>query len=1017
MTDMSFLNPEEKYRGTDLWMLNDRLEDHELARQMDEMKKAGCGAFIARTFIGLISDYPGEDYLDRMTAIITKAKETGQKVFLQAGYMPGGVAHLPEEFTHTVLKEINARDYCEKDGQVIAEHSGIKYCISPKENCLDLLNPKAMKYYMQIAYTDIWDRFKDEFGKTIVSVWVDEPHFNPPHLPWTAELPELFEKTWGYKIEDKIQSLFCHTDDYGSIRYHYWRVVLMLLKNAYFEEVSRWCREHNLKFSGHLMGEDALKMQIGFTCSIMPLYKYMDIPGIDFLTADTTWAHGLTAGIDNCRSVMTPLQCTGAAHQAGKSDILCEMYGVSTQGLTFSDQRYFMDYFAALGITHRCVHGIFYSLRGRRKRMYVPHFSYYQPWWTEYKAVTDYCGRVSWFMRQGKPVADVLVLHPVEAAFMEYESADMANVYGKCEEELRNAASKLDRMNLQFKVLLNDMLGMQCSFELGDEDTLADWGKALDGGLLKVGHMTYKTVVLPNLHVIRESTYSILKQFMAKGGRVVAMGSAPGRIDGKPDYRCGSIDGIRIVDGIDGLKSYLKEACPCEYIFESDDDCSCIWINIRDTEGGRSVFIFNTDRNRGRKGVLKFRGRFSAEEWLGESGEVENMAVGEENGCTIVDTYLKAGGSRMIALKKFAINEAVYDEADNRGVFYAADKRCIHIGGKWDIKRKNPNAMPLEFCSYKKGDGEYSSILPVLAVQQILCEEDYKGPVTLRFEISAAYIPEDVRLVLEEPDEYSLAINGIKLSINKTGMHYLEKNFEIIDISGALKKGTNIIEVTRYFEPLQKASTTLTELFQSLGGVELESLYLIGSFGLYASTEPTNTGCIRFNRNFRMGMEKTEAGRELTMEGYPFYAGTVVLEKTLTVDDVNEDEKAVLKVCDFRGCVGNVYINDSYAGKLCWEPYEVDVTGKLVKGGNKIRIELTNTLRNLLGPYHRPEGELPHCWREYPWTGDFDHRSAVRHPEWYKDRVPDTVTWTESYLQVPFGIDSVVLYFLERYHA
>jgi len=103
MTDMNFIDPGVEYRGTDLWMLNDRLEDNELGRQMEEMKKAGFDAF---AFVGLISDYPGENYLSKMSVIINKAKETGQKVFLQTGYMPGGVVNLPEKYTHTVIKEV-----------------------------------------------------------------------------------------------------------------------------------------------------------------------------------------------------------------------------------------------------------------------------------------------------------------------------------------------------------------------------------------------------------------------------------------------------------------------------------------------------------------------------------------------------------------------------------------------------------------------------------------------------------------------------------------------------------------------------------------------------------------------------------------------------------------------------------------------------------------------------------------------------------------------------------------------
>ena len=57
MIDKSqFSMPDLEYRGTDLWMLNDKLEDAELKRQIKEMKDKGCGSFIARNIPGLKSD-------------------------------------------------------------------------------------------------------------------------------------------------------------------------------------------------------------------------------------------------------------------------------------------------------------------------------------------------------------------------------------------------------------------------------------------------------------------------------------------------------------------------------------------------------------------------------------------------------------------------------------------------------------------------------------------------------------------------------------------------------------------------------------------------------------------------------------------------------------------------------------------------------------------------------------------------------------------------------------------------
>jgi len=1035
--------PGPEYRGTDLWMLNDKLEDTELKRQIEEMKEKGCGAFIARTFRGLKSDYPGKNFMDRMRVIIETAKETGLKVFLQAGYMPGGIPELPDEYTHTVIKKAEKNEEAATDGEILCKCNDAIYYRSKVKYTLDLLNPDAMKYYMKLAYEDTWVRFKDEFGKTIVSVWVDEPHFIPPDLPWTEKLPEQFQKMWGYNIQEKVELLFIDKDDYRTVRYHYWRTILHMLKNSYFEVVSKWCREHNLKFSGHLMGEDTFERQVGFTCSVMPLYKYMDIPGIDHLTNSMEWPNY------QAKFLMTPLQCVSAAYQAGKKDILCEMYGVSTQSITFERQKYIFDYFASLGITRRCVHGIFYSLKGQRKRFYAPHISYQQPWWKYYKEVTDYCARVSALMYQGEPMVDVLVLHPIETAFMEYKSSVSISKSAVVSVEYDNK-NEIFRMDKRFPDFLRNLLGMQLPFNLGDEDTIAEWGK-IEEGKLKVGQMYYKTVIIPDLKVIRKSTLKILRQFAAEGGNIIVKGQAPYMIDGTEDKRFEEIEGVKYVDGFSDLKKVISKICKRDFIFESSDDSTSIWINMKTIDDGRIAFVFNNDTARGRKGTLNINGLYDVEVWNAEDGTINRVNAKIIDGITKIDVELEAGGSKIFVLKQVMDAEKCSASSDldvcdvqienkqarnfQAGNVQSCDRsddqsddmqaavvvnstelmQSLDISGIWSVERKDPNVLPLEFCRFKKEDGDYSEIYPILAVQQILTKEDYRGQITLKFEFEVSYVPEDIKLAIEEPEEYSILINGKSIKMEKTGEYYRDKSFEIVNIAGTLREGLNFIEATRYFEPLQKPKSVLTSLFQNLSGVELEEIYLIGDFGVYGTLEPTDTGYVKFSRDFSLGLEQKHAGRELTMVGYPFYAGSIVLSKTINISDINYDvnyKKAILKVDDFRACIGKVFINGKYAGSLRWKPYEVDITGLLVWGENKIEIEITNTLRNLLGPYHIPKGEDSHCWSE-AWTGEYDRSTRTSYPDWYlkENRIPDTAIWTESYMQKPFGIDSVRICF------
>jgi hypothetical protein len=992
-----FERPDLIHRGTELWMLNDRLEEDELRRQIAEMKKQGFYSFIARTYIGLASDYPGQDFMGKMRAIVDEAKKQNMKVFIQAGYMPGGVLGLPDKYTHTTLRKVTSGEIT--GGEVLFKGDDAAYILMRKQFFLDMLNVDAVKYYMKASYEAIWKDFKDDFGKTIISVWVDEPHFSPPELPWTDRLPEVFQKTWGYSIKEKVRLLFEDAEDYKRVRYHYWRTVLRLLKEAYFTEVSEWCRRNGLLFSGHLMGEDTLDAQIAYTASTMPLYRYFDIPGIDHLTADLNWKHGQKRGIKehNYRFFNTPLQCSSAAHQSGKQEVLCEMYGVSSQNLTFKDQKYIFDHFASLGINHKCVHGIFYSLRGRRKRTYVPHISYHQPYWENYRAFTDYQARVSWFVSQGKPAADILCIHPIEAAFMEYNPG--SNGFGD--------------MDKEFNFMLRKLVGIQANFELGDEDTIEDCGSVDEYGNFVIGLMRYRVVIIPNLPVLRQRTVDLLEEFCRKGGKLVIMGTPPVMIDGKQDGGIAAklldLEGVVHVRDPEELSKLLIDDKGRKYGY-CGEGSSSVQVICRGDGSDKYIFIFNSDRQNTRSGKLTLKGKYGAYILNALDGTYRKVPAEQVNDESIVDVYLEAGGSILVYMK--AGEEAYVAEKFAQ----PALKQIIELGGGWEVSAKNPNVLLLEYCLYKTQTGEFSKPLTILGLQHLLTDKHYQGELVMRFPFRVDVPPKGVKLALEGPKQQKIKLNGISVDTSSAEGYYMDKSFEMVSLPDAFVKGENIIEVTRYFEPLGKPTSYLTALFEKLKGVELEAMYLLGDFGVYGSQEPTDTNCLRYSKEFVIGRRPGFVESELTCSGFPFFAGTVTLKKDIVLQDIPQGKRAYLALERLDACVASVRVNGRMAGSVYWNPLQLEISDMLRVGTNSIEIELTNTLRNLLGPYHRPIGEVGYCWSGYdspdhPWMGEYSDETGQRFPDWYFKRHPDTSAWTDSYLQVPFGIKGAKIVF------
>ena len=108
-------------------------------------------------------------------------------------------------------------------------------------------------------------------------------------------------------------------------------------------------------------------------------------------------------------------------------------------------------------------------------------------------------------------------------------------------------------------------------------------------------------------------------------------------------------------------------------------------------------------------------------------------------------------------------------------------------------------------------------------------------------------------------------------------------------------------------------------------------------------------------------------------QGYPFFAGEITVERTLTL---NESDTSRMLAFDKAGINAlRVSVNGHEAGTLLWRPYTLDLSPYLHAGDNVIRLTLVNNLRNLLGPHHHTGGELltvgpGHFYKEpCIWTG------------------------------------------------
>ena len=136
-----------------------------------------------------------------------------------------------------------------------AKSSCKSYPGDPAMACIDMLNPRATRRFIEVMHERYYDRFKDYMGSVIKGFFYDEP-FLPYQFPWTEQLPEVFRKKKGYdllpilpellvKIYNARGEIVKYVDDFFDV----WTD--MAAEN-YYGELSRWCADRGLELSGHM---------------------------------------------------------------------------------------------------------------------------------------------------------------------------------------------------------------------------------------------------------------------------------------------------------------------------------------------------------------------------------------------------------------------------------------------------------------------------------------------------------------------------------------------------------------------------------------------------------------------------------------------------------------------------------------------------------------------------------------------------------------------------------------------
>ena len=670
---------------------------------------------------------------------------------------------------------------------------------------LDLLNPDAVRAFLDSTHEVYARTIGQEFGQTVPGIFTDEPCVlfygrrwpsQPLVLPWTGDFPEYFHSRTGYDLLPHLPSLFFDVGDFPRLRYDYWRAITERFVAAYTRQYYAWCEAHHLAYTGHYMAEDSLLEQIRWLGAAMPHYAYMHFPGVDKLGRLINSEQG---------TVLTIKQLDSVVCQMGKERALCENYGCAGQDFAHTGRKWIGDWAYVLGINLNNPHLALYSMRGERKRDYPANLFYQQPWWPENRLIADYFARLSYALSQGHRVVDILVIHPIGSAWTLYRPGAPQAVR-QLDQALNDLAMALLRAHRDFHFGDELLLENECAAHVRRDES---------GPQLVVGAMAYRLVIVPPGVTLAANTVRLLREFAAVGGPVLSLEPVPALIDGRPADTPVLPPTTHLVTP-SALPAVLDEFLPFDVRIPGHP---AIWahhrrLDPRNTQHAtRSdcYFLANTDLYHGGPATVHLRGTGRLEEWDAATGEVRPLPSRQHEGITEVVLDFPPVGSHLLVLHREQPPAEVTPVVERVVAEFP-------LGDTWDLTLSGPNALTLDMAQVRPGEGEWSPPLYILRAHEQVAQAGPGTPFGLCFTFDAAAPPSlPLYLVLESPQRFTITVNGQPVPNTDCGW-WTDTAFRKVDISAAVRAGRNEV---------------------LLGGVcsrdtELESVYLLGNFGVAA---------------------------------------------------------------------------------------------------------------------------------------------------------------------------------------
>ena len=979
-----FANPPSDYRTAPLWDWNDKISEEGIDFHMKKFKEGGLGGVFIHPRPGLITEYISEDWNHLFDYTVRKGKELGMKVWIYdedsypSGFAGGHVpAQMPESYNHgtglgcerlevfkpdtakyEVILKLENNQFVDITSQkeIYTGKKGVFYLFYKTYGSksywygnfpyVDLLQKGVTQKFIEITMKGYEKYDKDEFGKTLMGIFSDEPNLEAAMGPktalrWTSDLFPEFEKRWGYDLKVNLPSIVDQIGNWRKVRHDYYELLCEMFADRWTHTYSKYCEANGLKLTGHYWEHGWPMPTDGFDEA--SCYLFQQQPGVDMLGNEYT-PKGLGGQFGNTRAIRE-LQST--ANQAGHQRTLSETYGGAGWEIPFANLKKLVDWEVVLGVNFVNQHLAYYTLKGVRKFDYPPSFTYHEPWWENYKAMGDYIGRISMATASGEQINKTLVLQPNTTSWMYFSRKD------------KNVMP--DSIKKSFKSFVYELERNHYEYDLGSENVIKSIGSVKNGKFI-VGKRSYELVVIPeSMQNVDKETYTMLKEYLSQGGKVLSFTKEIPYLDGNESLALNDL--TKTYSGQWTLAQKTDEqtvkslfSLPDFSLEESIPVKGELYYQRRIMSDGQLLFLVNSDTTQTAVAKVNAKGKSLVKMDL-ITGECYRIPSKARKRDLSFEISLPPVGSALYYISNNRVHEAQLPDPIKNEQPVATSSVTVHPDSEnvlvldyLDLKTKRLDiresyfmkAMHKLFDSngFAMGDPWQHKIQ---YKQEYVALDTFKTnsgfEVNYHFTIGQNTTDETISklsAVVERPELWDVLVNGEK--VEKSDEWWIDREFFKFPIGNKVRKGPNLLT-------LKAAKMSVY--------AELMPAYIVGDFIL----NPLNQG-------FEISTGTLSGLGPWKSLGYPFYSQKVTYTENFEVP-VNRDQYK-LKLNKWNGVLAEVFVNNKSAGIIAYPPYELNISKLVIKGNNEISINVIGSLKNTFGYFYKDN----HRWIDGP--GDWD---------------------------------------------